>query len=207
MISPNEMMLNLIVQCKADILVSVTGHEHEALSLMAISGLTQIENKLRFHTGQQIPAQITQAFLPVTNFMGEPVNRPVDIVSADLRPTLTEREIYVMKVDRLQKAFAIMQSENIINSYSMPEDLLVLRGVAKRANLQDAANGTINIDFIERIKAGLIKNDDDILEEQAINRDLLNQSEVSQNNEIVQETGDIEELYNAPIKTSSKKAK
>lgn len=98
---------------------------------------------------------IADQFPPITKFMGEEITLPKKIKVEDLTPGEAERAIYVDKVTTLYSQIETMSPEGVLNSYTIPEDVLVLRGVAKKAGVEGYDEKPLNIPFIEEIVKGI----------------------------------------------------
>lgn len=169
--TPIEKALQVTIKAKEDVLTALAGEELTTNAIFITTKLTEIINRLSFQLGVSAGTiQIPQNFPPVTNFLGEEIKRTPEVSEADLTPNKTEQDLYLEKVTALASTFRDRQPETLITDFS--NEPLVLRGVAKRAGLEDYEEGLINIDFIERIKAGLDAIDTRAKEEDAINQEL-----------------------------------
>lgn len=88
---------------------------------------------------------------PMTSFMGRPLKQD-RVVSADLDPKESEKQQFLGKVEKLYNQIGFIQPSIILNSYTIPEDVLVLRGVAKRAGVDGYESKELTISFIEEIQ-------------------------------------------------------
>lgn len=95
------------------------------------------------------------ALLPVTNFMGEEIAPPTKITQEDISPRQAEKLDYIKKVDQLYNQFDSLVPDEVLLSYTLPEDQLVLRGVAKRAGVNDYENSELTLKFVEEISKGI----------------------------------------------------
>lgn len=96
-------------------------------------------------------AEDTITFPPITNFMGSPINVPEKFTAADLNPREAEIQKFKEKVQKLYDTIEDIPVETIFQSYTIPEDVLVLRGVAKWAEVPGYADHEITIPWIEDI--------------------------------------------------------
>ncbi len=120
----------------------------------------QIKSRLAFVGGvlePEVNKASTPEFPPITNFMGEDISRPSPLVSADINPTEAKRQDFLAKVDRLEKDLPGMPTHVVLNAYTRKEDVLVLRGVAKRAGVAEFDKKEITVAFIEEIVVALQK--------------------------------------------------
>lgn len=88
---------------------------------------------------------------PMTRFMGKEIARDKTTAS-DLNPDAEMVKKYLEKVAKLYEAIQFTSPSIILNSYTMADDILVLRGVAKKAGVADAETKELNNDFIEEIQ-------------------------------------------------------
>ncbi|HTE33023.1 MAG TPA: hypothetical protein VK666_21720 [Chryseolinea sp.] len=91
------------------------------------------------------------SFPPITSFMGELLTPVKMIESKDLNPTQHAKAVYLQKVERLYTELPTISPEGLLNSYTLPEDILVLRGVAKRAGVDEFETAELTTAFVEDI--------------------------------------------------------
>jgi|GEM_PF-5407720 len=94
-------------------------------------------------------------FPPITNFMGDEIRKADSVTVADLSPQESARQVFLAKVQKLWNDLPLMGVESVLMAYTLPEDILVLRGVAKRANVKDYDSRELNQEFIEDIILGI----------------------------------------------------
>lgn len=124
----------------------------QLLSHRVNSDLDRLLNHLLFMTGTQpVVASSEPMFKPLTSFMGEPMNFPKQLNKADLSPSEVERETYRDKVSRLYEQIDTIAVDGILNSYTIPEDVAVLRGVAKIAGVEGYEDRPIDEAFVNAI--------------------------------------------------------
>lgn len=112
---------------------------------------------------------IKQQFEPVTTFMGEPIDFAANkAFAADAEPTMDEVQLYQKKVSDLYLSIPAMDDNKVLADYHGNANMeLVLRGVARKANVQNYEQAAINVEFIDAIKEGIKKNEaDELLKEQ-----------------------------------------
>lgn len=131
----------------------------EIVSIGISTKFDQMINSLSFITGDFNPGTPNFSFEPITTFMGEKLETPVVVVAEQLEPTKDDTTAYVEKVDALQKNFPALENNKILESYVTLTDVLVLRGVAKRAGLEDFREAEINSIYIDKIREGLKAKD------------------------------------------------
>jgi hypothetical protein len=127
---------------------------HASIALMAEHQLDQLINRFHFLGGSAPVVTPTEQFPPITSFMGEEITRK-EVKPADVIPASDEKQIYIDKVEKLYDTFPQMHADTILNSYTIPEDVLVLRGVAKKAGVKNYHNKSLTVQFIEEIKEGI----------------------------------------------------
>lgn len=144
------------------------------LSLATEPALQAIINRLFFLSGTpQLPeTNGVVEFPPVTNFMGEEITYPKQVKLEDIKASDYERTIFLDKVTRLYGEIISVSPQGILNSYTLPEDILVLRGVAKKAGIEGFEEREINLRFIEDIAAGILAKEKETALESKINAQL-----------------------------------
>lgn len=94
-------------------------------------------------------------FGPITEFMGEKIVRNTKIAKGDLNPQAAELEAYRAKVQKLYDILPTTNPVSIIKSYTIAEDINVLRAVAKWAGVKDFKERKIDVAFVEEIILGI----------------------------------------------------
>ncbi len=146
---------SLLTAAKDNVLGLLKDNGH--LLVTVEHGLNRIINQLNFLVGrqQEVIEDARTQFAPITHFMGEELNRPVEIKTEELSPKEAQRKIFLEKVDRLQNSIGELDNEAILDAYTQVNDTNVIRGVAKRAGLENYAKGEINHQFLDDIRLGL----------------------------------------------------
>ena len=146
-----------------------------------------IETQLKFMGAVVEPTTKTSAngkdshtaFKPITNFMGEKIEIAKPINPADLQPTNPEKEKFIEKVNKLYTQFTTLAPEGILNGYTIPEDVLVLRGVAKRAGVENFEERPLTSQFIEDIALAIgIKAEEEVTQKK-IEKELAKQGKTA----------------------------
>jgi hypothetical protein len=102
-----------------------------------------------------------EKFPPITNFMGEEIKLDKAVTKQDINPDDVEKKNFVAKVDKLWKEIGGMSIDIVLNSFTIPIDVLVVRGVAKRAGVKDFDRRAMDTEFIADIMMGVeIKNEE-----------------------------------------------
>lgn len=91
---------------------------------------------------------------PMTRFMGRDIKQD-KTTAADLNPQQAEIDAYLKKVDKLYEQIIFMQPSIILNSYTMENDVMVLRGVAKKAGVEGSESKKLNEMFVEEIQIAI----------------------------------------------------
>jgi hypothetical protein len=79
----------------------------------------------------------------------------------DHKPTPDERQLYLNKVKALSDQITTLHPDGILNDYTLPEDVLVIRGVAKRAGIENYEDAELTVEFIEAIQEAIKANEAD----------------------------------------------
>jgi hypothetical protein len=149
--TPLQIVSEILLQAREDIAMVLTDTTHQNILLSVTSNLTRLANQTA-HLGGITIKQVTPVdFPPVTNFMGEPIIRPKEIKEADLEPEKSEVEILQAKIQKLYDSWDSLAHEGILNAYTLPEEQLVIRGVAKWAGVPNYEDATLNLHFLEKI--------------------------------------------------------
>ena len=133
----------------------LSGDEYGMINLSFNADIDRMINRFGFLAGIDVSSPKPEDHPPVTNFMGEDINAPVEIDPEDIKPGEEEKQAFLAKVEKLYNELDTIAPEGIINSYTLPEDKLVLRGVAKRAGVDGYEDKEITVDFIEEISKAI----------------------------------------------------
>ena len=109
--------IDLLVATKNKVVVLLTGDTHSLTLITVESTLQGLINKLQFMEGTPITSPSIYDHPPITNFMGEDLNVPVEITEEELEPTQTVKEIFIAKVDNLEANINVLSNQNIIDGY------------------------------------------------------------------------------------------
>lgn len=177
---------NSLIQCisiltgaRDEIKILLVDSEHSHLSIGILASLEREISRLEFIGGVQPSTTTKQEFPPITNFLGEDINYPKPLTEDDLSPSELERSNFLTKVNNLYEQIDTLAPDGILNTYTIPEDILVLRGVAKKAGVEGYEEAEINVPFIESIvKAKAAKGQAD-LENKKIDEELAKQEELT----------------------------
>lgn len=151
------------IEQTAEMLTSAKDYASEYLEgnpsvlLLVTSSLTQLINKLNFMIGRQMVSTPAEEHPPITNFMGEEITYASKIKKADLTPEQADREAYRNKVERLYTQIGSIAPQGLLNSYTLPDDQIVIRGVAKLAGVEGYEDREIDEDFLEDIDIAIKK--------------------------------------------------
>ncbi len=97
----------------------------------------------------------TQRFGPIKKFMGKDIVRAQVVTDKHLNPKQAEINILKSKVERLYAEFDALGHAAVLRSYTSPEDVRVVRGVAKYAGVANYENAQMNVDFMKAISEGI----------------------------------------------------
>lgn len=171
MSTPIEQAYGLVSDAKQEVNELLKGTEHVG-NLLYLNGLfDRILTRLKFSGGVSEPAKQTQkvTFPPITNFMGEEIKGPETLKAADLNPDDAAKREYLAKVERLYGEIGQISAETIVNSYTIPGDISVLRGVAKKAGVAGYKDAAITVDFVKSIVNAITKRTDAAKKQKEIN--------------------------------------
>lgn len=187
MSQPIHESLQLVKQTQQQVQKLLSGAEHNRNLLELNSLFERLKSRLVFMGGVLEPdkkeVDSKPQFPPMTNIMGEEIKAEPKITLEDLNPDDHRKKIFLEKVLQLYKQITEVPPQSILNSYTLPEDVLVLRGVAKRAGVEGFAERELNVAFIEDIILAIeMKNE----EAESLDRiDGQNQAEKELNNPVL----------------------
>lgn len=177
--SPLTVVAEGLTEVKDHLHEILTEPEHSSILLYAKGALGAMINRFHFLAGTTPTASTTEQFPPVTNFMGEELTLPKPIKPENLSPDELERDLFVDKVNRLYATIQTIPVDGVLNSYTLPEDQLVIRGVAKRAGLEGYEDREINPAFISDICDAIKAKDARSVQETQIEAELANQTKLA----------------------------
>jgi hypothetical protein len=124
--------------------------EHNMFFIGFDARLGQMINQLNFASGGTLLDPNPVRFEPVTNFMGEELKMAKEIKMTDLSPKELERKLFNEKVNALQKELPNLTNDQILESYI--NEPIVIRGLARRAELDNYRDGEVNSTFLDQIR-------------------------------------------------------
>lgn len=158
--SATQQAVELLTETKAKLQSILSGPAHSMILLGVNADFNRLINRMAFLSGQALPTVQNNEHPPVTDFMGEKLETVAPLAAEDLNPSEEARQVYLDKVDKLYAQFGTQTPEQILEANPLPEDQLVIRGVAKRAGVPGFDTETINVDFLDRVaKAVAAKNE------------------------------------------------
>lgn len=154
--------------------------EHSAILIGLDQSFDKMINRMNFLTGSAATVSRAEEFPPVTNFMGDEITLPKKIVAEDLQPDDLERERYLEKVNTLFQSIDTIPVDGILNTYTLPEDQLVVRGAAKKAGVEGYDERPIDVAFINDIVSAINAKKASSLEDQRIEKELEAQKRLAE---------------------------
>ena len=176
--------LDILLDARVKILELLQATPYTNLQVSVDNNFNQLINFFRHTTGTSASTpevNSTTFFEPLNSFMGEPVHTPTAIDITLLTPSVEDTELLKQKVLQLESSIEQLDNDVVINSYALPEDELVLRGLAKKLEIADYETKPIDYDFINTIRTALVQHQ--ALEEQkeAIDQSVHSNTDVSSN--------------------------
>lgn len=163
----------LLVDTKAELLAILHGEEHGFTVITIGAGFDRMINQLSFLSANLTTTDKTiPEFPPVTEFMGERLLTPVKVETVETTPTEDKKAAFLEKVNNLQANLDTLDDDKIIEDYVTKEDIQAIRGVAKRAGLEDYKNATIDAAYLKLIRAGLKANAEAAQAKEDLNKSL-----------------------------------
>ena len=146
--------LEVLEDAKSQVKEILTGDEASSILLRITAGLNTGITALSHASGSANTAFATSTETkPITSFMGKKIGKPAAVVTEDqLSVSDHEKKVFIEKVESLYEAIEIMDSFEVLKNYTIPEDVLLIRAVAKKSGVADFETGELTVDFIEAIK-------------------------------------------------------
>lgn len=99
-------------------------------------------------------------FPPIKSWMGREVTRAPKVTLEQLTPAEADLNQVRDNVRKLYNSFLKRKPDEILRSHKLPEDILILRGVAKWAGVEDYETKDLNIPFMEDIALAIMEKQD-----------------------------------------------
>lgn len=151
---------HLLTETKIKMLELLQSTPYTNLQVSVENNLNQLINFFRHTTGLSVSTEENNlnSFEPITTFMGESIHAPTAIDVTLLTPSLEEKELLKQRILQLESSIEQLDNDVVINSYALPEEILVLRGLAKKLQLADYETKSIDYDFINAIRTTVVAN-------------------------------------------------
>lgn len=126
----------------------------------------RIENRLQFMGGilTDKKADPTGSKKTLTSFMGKKLSgakEDAKAMRASISPSDEKKRIYLEKVGKLYQDISNYPPQSILTNYRRSEDIMVLRGVAKRAGVEDFETRELTIQFVQDIITAIQKKEEE----------------------------------------------
>jgi hypothetical protein len=164
--------LQIVQSAKKDVNQLLTGTEFVHVLLEVNQLFRRLEMRFEFMGGvvQAETATKGKKFPPITNFMGEKIEVAQKITSAELNPKQAELEKLREKVQKLYGQIRDLQPPQVLHAYSLPEDQVIIRGVAKTAGVEGYNDREINAAFIEDIQMAVEEREEQLAKQREIDK-------------------------------------
>ncbi len=131
---------------------TILNHPDNQIILAGVqSSFNKLLNKVNFLAGITHSAHLSnEQFEPIV--IGDNLASPLQPAMATAE---ADRDAYVSRVKALHAQFETLSPQGLLNDYRSNDDLLVLRGVAKLAGVEDYEDAEITEEFIETIQAAI----------------------------------------------------
>lgn len=153
---PIQDCLIIIQSAKTDINKKLTGTENVHALLEINSLLDRLITRFEYMGGvvepESVKGKVVDQFPPITNFMGQEIERTEPIKKDDLTPKEAQKNKFREDVKKLYGEIRNKTPEQVLNEFTIPEHVLIVRGVAKQAGVEDYQSREMNIAFIEEIQ-------------------------------------------------------
>ncbi|MGE9312874.1 hypothetical protein ACLOAU_14595 [Niabella sp. CJ426] len=132
------------------------------VALKVDSNFKQSINALSHAAGVSQPTTQAPTLGPIKSFMGKEIHaNDTSVSSSAINPAEETKKDFIKKVNDLYAVIDSQESTLVLQNNTLPEDVLALRGVAKKAGVIDFEDAELNVAFIESIKAGKAKKEAD----------------------------------------------
>lgn len=156
MVKPVESCLQIITKAKQEVNKLLTGTEHTNNLLEINSHFQRLEAKMRFMGAVTEPElngkSKEEMFPPITNFMGKKIEVSKRVDRTQLKPKEDEKNKFRQDVQKLYDTIIDMEPSQVLNAHKLPEHIMIVRGVAKIAGVEDFDTKEMNVPFIEEIQ-------------------------------------------------------
>lgn len=150
----------MLEDAKSQVKEILTGDEASSILLRITAGLNTGITALSHACGGVNTAFVNSLETkPITKFMGKAIERKDSNVSQEqLSIDEQEKQIFIDKVNNLYERISGLDSVEVLKIHTIPEDVLALRGVAKRAGVKEF-DGELNVSFVDAIKDAIIEKE------------------------------------------------
>jgi hypothetical protein len=162
-VKPIKAANQAVADCKQIVNKLLSGPQHVHQLLTINQFFDRIKTRLNFMGGmleaeKPTPGSpVEEKHPPIKSFMGRKIQRKEGSPSAELDPNAAQKKAFLDKVEKLFDTIEKIPTNTLLNSYSRPDDVIVLRGVAKRAGLQGFDKRPIDVKFIDDVREAVIK--------------------------------------------------
>lgn len=147
----------VLAKAQADVNDLLKDNMFSNIRLRVDNNIRQMLNLMGHYSGEAAAASMPpqQEYPPITNFLGEEIERKSSVRAADLVPDKTEAEIFKQKVEGLYGSIIELDTDTVLNDYRDDQGVLVLRGVGKMAGIPNFKEAEVNVDYIESVKQAI----------------------------------------------------
>lgn len=142
-------VIRILSEAKTSVALELKDDPH---ALRIDTGLTHMVNHLSLLTGNDAEAKSAVKIGNATSIAGEPIAKKETVKAEDLDPKDDKVAELKEAVDKVYAGFL-----NDTNSELLKLDKTVLRGVAKKAGLQDYKDAVLNSKYMDKVKAAIKK--------------------------------------------------
>lgn len=164
---PIQDSIEILKKAKEEINKLLAAPRYNGNLLEINANLKRVETRLVFMGGvlerprRDQPGLQGARHQPMKTFMGKPLNAeatemdPVLKKKTLLNAEEAEMDHFRTKVKKLAKDILNFPAQSILTNYRIPEDILVIRGVAKVMGIEDFKTRELTVAFINEIKAAV----------------------------------------------------
>lgn len=143
----HKKLINLRAELESDMA------DYPMVALGVLTKLTQCINTLSFVGNLAVSPMEKVELPPITSFMGEPLTQVEEVTEETLTPQEIDRNNLIAKIDVLESTLDTATNDQILETYRL--DSNVIRGLAKRAGLEDFRTAEITEPYVQLVRESI----------------------------------------------------
>lgn len=183
MANPLQDALAIVQKCRADLKETLSNTKFNHNLLTFNSWLDKIEAKLVFAGATKamgaggVKPHREQRFPQMTSMMGRPITGRSTVETSVKKEILTREEqqeqAFLTQVDNLWGKIGKLSPQSVLNNYGREKNAIwILRGVAKKAKIENFATADLTINFVQAIQAAIARAMDETTRQVIIDKSI-----------------------------------